>query len=162
MDAILFDLDSTIADTLHRQWMVPLIKAGGEGAPTWDDYSLACADDKPIESTIALMRTLARTHIIYIVTGRSDAARDLTENWLWEHGVPYAYVYMRPAGDRTPNGAYKVRIIKHLYAFHVNPILFVEDYPEAADYIEKHAGIPVLRVLGNYNPPAENENAGSV
>ncbi len=42
---VLWDLDSTLANTSHRQHMVPLIKAHTEGGPTWEDYSLACTED---------------------------------------------------------------------------------------------------------------------
>lgn len=162
LDAVLFDLDSTIANTTHRQWMVPLIKAGGEGAPTWDDYSMACANDAPIEGTIALMNALAQRYVLFIVTGRSEAAYILTEKWLVENDVPFSDIFMRPAGDRTPNGKFKVGVINQLRETVWNPILFVDDYPEAAEYIRKHAGIPVLLVNPGKFADGQNENLGAV
>jgi uncharacterized HAD superfamily protein len=160
--AVLFDLDSTIASTLHRQWMVDLIRSGARGAPTWDDYSMACAKDEPIEGTIALMRILAMDNHLFIITGRSEAARELTLDWLSNHLVPFDDLYMRPAGDRTANGKYKVQTIEKLRERGYNPGLFVEDWPEAADYIREHAGIPVLLVNANYPKDAPHQNGGAV
>lgn len=163
--AVGFDLDSTIAYNYHRQWMVPLIMSKTPGAPTWDDYSMMCAYDTPIEGTVALMRALSGDYQNWIITGRSDAAREMTEDWLREHDIPYLGLIMRPAGDRTANGKFKVQMIRRLLNDHGIAItLFVEDYPAAAAYITKHTGIPHLLVNPNYpaDAPHNNENTKGV
>ncbi len=157
-DVVCFDLDSTIADTLHRQWMVEEIKASRNKGPTWEDYSLACSDDKPIEGTIALTQQLKRNWLVFIVTGRSSAARELTEDWLSKHQVAYDGLLMRPAGDRTPNGQYKIDVINQLRDEGYKPVLFVEDFPEAAEEIRKATGVPVLLVNPGYPDDAPHSN----
>jgi predicted secreted acid phosphatase len=165
IDAVGFDLDSTIANTYHRQWMVPAILAKGPGAPTWDDYSMECANDTPIEGTVALMRMLSSAgHLIFIITGRSAAAEALTRHWLNRHHIPCDALLMRPAGDRTANGKYKVQQIRKAADLGYKVTLFVEDWPEAGDYITEHTGIPCLLVNANYpaDAPHQNENSRSV
>lgn len=157
--AVLWDLDSTLANTAHRQPMVPLIKA--KAGPTWEDYSMACVDDTPVDGTVALVRLLATSTYTdpdgnrqpyrqYGVSGRSDAARQLTLDWFAKHGIPLDNVYLRPAGDHTPNGKYKVGVIRRLRDKGVDVALFVEDWKETADYIYAKTGVPVLVVQGDY------------
>jgi len=155
MKAVLWDLDSTLANTAHRQPMIPAIRA--KTGPTWEDYSMACVDDTPVDGTVALVRLLSglgqesgNPLYQYGVSGRSEAARQLTLDWFAEHGVPLDGVYLRPAGDRTPNGRYKVGVIRQLRDSGVDVVLFVEDWKETADYIHGKTGVPVLVVQGDY------------
>ena len=153
--AVLWDLDSTLANTAHRQPMVPLIRA--KAGPTWEDYSMACVDDTPVEGTVALVQLLSglgqeseNPLYQYGVSGRSEAARQLTLDWFAKHGVPLDDVYLRPAGDHTPNGRYKVHVIRMLRDKGIDVVRFVEDWKETADYIHSKTGVPVLVVQGDY------------
>lgn len=160
---VIFDLDSTLADTRHRQWMVPLIKQRKgdsrpiDNSPTWDTYSLACTGDTPIAGTVALARFLDwRCYdgmpLLAIVTGRSESARTDTENWLQAYKVPYDRLIMRPAGDRTPNPVFKVDVIDKLRDDGHEVVLFVDDYAAVADAIRHyHPDIPVLLVNPGYH-----------
>lgn len=151
---VLWDLDSTLANTAHRQHMVPAIKA--KQGPTWEDYSMACADDTPVEGTVTLVRLLDwlsspdKPIRQYGVSGRNEAARDLTLDWFDRHGVPLDGLYLRPDGDHTPNGRYKVNVINQLRDDGVDVVLFVEDWKETADYIHEMTDVPVLVVQGDY------------
>lgn len=153
IDAVCFDLDSTLADTSHRQSMIPAIEAGEK---TWDDYSMACPDDKPIESTIWLANLCyATNHAVFIVTGRSAAAKELTVQWLKDNHVFYTNIIMRPAGDRTPNSVFKIQVLQILKNAGYNVQLFVEDFPLVAEQIEKHhPEIPVLLVNPGAHAPS--------
>jgi predicted secreted acid phosphatase len=168
IEAVGFDLDSTIANTYHRQWMVEEIQTKPKfpGQKTWDDYSMACADDTPIEGTVALMRMLSAEAglLIFIITGRSAAAEALTRHWLNRHHIPCDALVMRPTGDRTANGKFKVEQIRKCADLGYKVTLFVEDYPDAAEYITKHTGIPCLLVNANYpaSAPHQNENSRGV
>jgi hypothetical protein len=152
---VLWDLDSTLANTAHRQPMVPAIRA--KTGPTWEDYSMACVDDTPVEGTVALVRLIASLADLptgnvrqYGVSGRSEAARQLTLDWFTRHEVPLDDLYLRPAGDHTPNGKYKVGVINQLREAGTDVLLFVEDWKETADYIHAKTGVPVLVVQGDY------------
>ena len=142
--AVLFDLDSTLADTWHRQHMVPEIRAG---KATWDEYALACEDDKPIEGTRALMSVLWLHHQIHIISGRSGVAKDQTDLWLRRHGFQFDYLRLREPGDHRPNAEPKIAYASGLP---VTVVLFVEDWKDAADKIQEATGIPVLLVNPGY------------
>jgi hypothetical protein len=155
--AVLWDLDSTICNTRHRQPMIPAIRA--KAGPTWEDYSRACTDDTPVEGTIALVRLLDSMDPLaavrqYAVSGRSECARDATLEWFKRHQVPIDDVFLRPDGDHTPNGRYKVGVIRRLRESGIDVVLLVEDWKQTADYIREKTGVPVLLVQGDYDPEA--------
>jgi phosphoglycolate phosphatase-like HAD superfamily hydrolase len=159
--AVIFDLDSTLADTRHRQWMIPLIKQRKDGrpvdnSPTWETYSLACGQDTRIESTVRLAQFFAgeagEPVSVVIVTGRSSAAREDTERWLLQNAVPYDRLIMRAEGDRTPNPVFKVSVLDDLTDDGWEIILFVDDYPAVADAVRHyHPEVPVLLVNPGYH-----------
>lgn len=142
--AVGWDLDSTLCSTMHRRWLIPEIKAG---RATWDDYSDLCVDDEPIPGAIALAKMLYYAgHTQYAISGRGAGARDRTLSWLMRHDVPMDHVILRPKGDTTENGLWKVREINELRYKGVEFGLFVEDWAPAAKFINKHTDIPVLGV----------------
>jgi hypothetical protein len=153
--AVGWDLDSTLAGTMHRQPFIDKIRAG---AGTWEDYSLMCADDEPVEGAIALMQLMRvyTPELLHIViSGRSQCALGLTWSWLRINRAVPDLIRLRPDGDNTPNGEWKVSQIRALAeerGFEI--VLFVEDHPGTAAYIREHAGIPVLGVNPFYEMPS--------
>lgn len=77
----IFDLDGTLADIEHRRKLIP--GPGGD----WLPFHQACPFDKPIWPMIKLLRTLHFHHDwdLEIWTGRSDAVRHQTEQWITDH-----------------------------------------------------------------------------
>ena len=142
--AVGWDLDSTLASTLHRRHLVPEIKAG---RATWDDYSDLSPGDAPIAGAVALARLLHfHGHPQYAISGRSGSAYARTVSWLNEHDVPMNGVILRPEGDCTDNKLFKVAKIRELQAEGIEFCLFVEDWMPVAEYITEQTGIPVLGV----------------
>lgn len=95
-----FDLDGTLSDARHR-----LHHIQGE-TKDWDAFYAAAKDDPPIEPVVRLAgELLARGHILYIVTGRSDQVRLDTLDWLDRHGLLTAQTFlnMRKQGDYRPD-----------------------------------------------------------
>ena len=147
-----FDLDSTIADTAHRQHLMPHRMPGS----TWDDYAAACPDDAPVDGVVAVMRALWPTHQIHIVSGRSCSARQLTEDWLKRHAVPWDVLHLRGPGDITGNALAKAGYLNKLRDSGLEPIVFFEDWPKVAEIIRREAGVPVVLVSaghGEYEVP---------
>lgn len=148
--AIIWDKDSTLADTRHRHHMIDAIRAGAPGAPTWDDYSLACTDDAPIEGTRKLMQLLARDHLNIVVSGAADGAGYLISLWLQQHEFPVDQIILRADGDSTPNEEFKTQVIRRLQEQGLLPVLAVEDYEPAARAIREELHLPVLGVTAFY------------
>lgn len=147
---VLWDLDSTLANTAHRQHMVPAIKEYRKDGPTWVDYSMACVDDTPVEGAATLVRLLWGRIKQFGVSGRNASAEQLTQQWLDRHDIPLDDLYLRDDGDHTPNGKYKVRVINQIRASGLEVVLFVEDWKETGEYIQAETGVPVLLVQGDY------------
>lgn len=131
----IFDLDGTLADLKHRRHFVerPSLRCydcGGKNhrncvqcgdldvgwKANWDAFHAACVDDTPIEPVLAVLRNLAPFNDIWVWSGRSDAVREQTENWLHMaaglHGGHYEPQYrqlkMRRASDYTPDDVLKL------------------------------------------------------
>jgi hypothetical protein len=145
--ACCWDLDSTLADTRHRFHLIGKIKAG---EATWDEHSLACANDQPIESAIALMRLLAPHHAQHIVSGRSAIAEKLTHGWLARHHVPFDEIALRHPDDFTGNAQIKIDYVRKLRERGLTVVMFFEDYPPVAQQILEATGVPVVTLT----PPA--------
>jgi hypothetical protein len=150
---VCWDLDSTLADTRHRQHMVPLIKAG---KGTWLEYSMACADDEPIEGAVALVRFLHDLGVCQFgVSGRNASAEHATRDWLKRYQVPLDDVFLRPDGDYTENGLFKIRVLGQLRDRGFDVVLFIDDWQETADIIQAVTPVPVLVVKGVYEDGVE-------
>jgi hypothetical protein len=151
-----WDLDSTVASTVHRRHLVDAIRVGES---TWDSYAMMCADDTPIAGSVALMHELGGIHIV--VSGRSAGALDLTEAWFRQHNVPIRAALLRQQGDHTPNGIYKVRVLKTMLEMGVNVRLFFEDWGEVAVQIAAETGIPVVGI-NPFDPEELGERQGAI
>lgn len=152
----LWDLDSTIRDTQHRRWLVPEIKAGNAD---WNDYSMLCANDSPIEGSIALMREAKEVSHIG-VTGSNECARNLTNLWMEKHNVPLAAIIMRPNDYALANAKWKVMVIRALWRANADIRLFFEDWDEVAAYITQETKIPVVGINPFYPAAVEFVNSG--
>lgn len=157
MEAVVFDLDSTLADTRHRQYMLADIR---EGKATWEDYSLQCGMDGVIAGAVKLCQLLHMACFeIIIMTGRNDVAMEHTRLWLERHRIPYDALRMRAKGDHRPNGPWKTGIIASLEDEGYEIELVVEDYPVAAEAIrDKFPRIPVLVINPEYDKESPHQN----
>lgn len=99
--AVLVDVDGTLA--LH------------DGRDPYDESLVAF--DLPNTAIITIVRALHKDgHRIILVSGRSEAARQDTTDWLTEHlQVPIDAIYLRPRGDRRRD----VHIKREIYQNHI-------------------------------------------
>jgi hypothetical protein len=139
---IAWDLDSTVRSTAHRRYLVPEIHAG---RAEWADYAMLCADDTPIEGSVALMREM-RGYSHIAVSGASDCSRELTAKWTRKHFVPLRGILMRPEGDHAPNGTWKVAALLALQRAGADIRLFFEDWVESARQVREETGIAVVGI----------------
>lgn len=146
---VFFDLDSTLSDSRQRRHLI----ADNHEDTDWVAYSLAAGDDLPVPGTVAMARALAPTHDLYIVTGRSEEAWEVTLDWLARHDLDlFADVFMRGTSDRTSNAEHKVKVMREWMDVHEREISFlVEDWPKVADAVYAELGIPVVLVNPRYD-----------
>lgn len=94
--AWIVDIDGTLA---HMQGRSPY--------SVGDDL----LEDTVDETVLELVRLLNLSgHIIILMSGRDDAARDVTRRWLADHGVPWNVLLMRPEGNRDKDFDVKARL----------------------------------------------------
>ena len=97
---IVFDLDDTLADTSHRQYI--LEQEFETSTEKWNAFFDACDSDVPVSEMITLLDTLATSgHRVEIWTGRSDRVIAKTKEWLSKHlkHPELCTLRMRQAGD---------------------------------------------------------------
>jgi len=152
---ILWDKDSTLADTLHRGYMVARIATG---ELTWTDYSMAAADDGIIEGPVRLLRLLRNAGWRNIIVSGANTEAELPiRKWATRHSVHFDGLVLRATGNHQGNGPYKVAVIAELRAMGLEPVLYVEDWAEVATQIREETGVPVLVVNPCYPPEATAE-----
>lgn len=128
---VTFDLDSTLADTRQRHHLI-----NPDGVSTdWRAYSMACANDEPVEAVFMLARALqAAGHALWIVSARDEAARDLTTHWLIYNGLEPDGIILDNHEHLGGHDSYKLAMIRDLERYTGLPhMLHVDDYPPVAE-----------------------------
>lgn len=151
------DLDSTLANTEHRHWIISEARAVG-AQPDWTAYSLACKDDTVIEGTVTLLRLLSSWCDIVLLSGRDVKAYDQTIEWLQKNDVPFTDLLLREKAQRQKQGEYKLgRLLdwQMTHPFH-EVVLHIDDWHEVGDHLAK-AGVPVLFVNPMYAAERERQ-----
>ena len=90
-NAIIVDIDGTVADISHR---LQHIKKEDQD---WDSFYALCTEDKPIPEMVELVTALNRDNDILFLTGRNQSTEFATRKWLREH-FPFYWVLFMPRG----------------------------------------------------------------
>lgn len=154
MDAIIFDIDGTLANLTHRRGFVT------EGSQDWKSFFENMGDDLPTEVTwlaemVAghhaneLAITAEQPFAIFVCTGRPEEYRALTTRWLAEH-VPSLVAHMeamlmRPTRDYRPDVEIKREMLRGIRGQGYNVRLVVDDRPSVVQ-MWKDEGLTVLEV----------------
>ena len=117
--AVLVDIDGTVAVMCDR-------------SPY--DESLV-GDDTPNEPVVATVRALANAgYAIVFLSGRTDGCRAATEKWLGQHiAVPYAGLFMRPAGDTRKDSIVKLELFDRHVRYRYSVALVLDDRRQVVD-----------------------------
>ena len=115
--AVIVDIDGTVAASPHREWF---------------EYDQVHAD-VPIQPVMSLVCSLASTHQIVFLTGRTEDSRTVTSAWLHKHfASDWGWeLHMRADGDRTEHAEQKRIALRTLILPRLTPVLVFEDDPAA-------------------------------
>lgn len=139
MTAIIFDIDGTLSDLTHR-----LHHISGTSRK-WDEFFDAASDDAPHNEIIELNKILKNAgKTIFVVSGRPEKIRGITEEWLSNHGVVYDELYMRPDGDHRQDFLVKSQILDGILADNYE-IDFVIDDRDTVVEMWRERGIVCLQ-----------------
>lgn len=153
---VVVDIDGTIADTRHRQHLVP----EGDGRRTdegWREFHLAAERDKPVAHALEVMRGLmlnGDAEILFL-TARPEWMRTRTVEWLRRHVFDRDdnfELLMRPAGNLDRASDMKPKMLAehfgNLETALERVLLVLEDSEKNAASLTS-AGFEVIMVLGH-------------
>ena len=132
IEAVIFDVDGTLADNRHRQHLAPRGASHGVGAihkqGSWKEFFDAMHLDVPNEAVAWLARliwTKASGVRLILVTGRAERFRHGTEKWLRDHKINYDVMHMRGNDDYRDDAEVKKDILDRIRENH--EVLFSVD-----------------------------------
>lgn len=169
-DAVIFDIDNTLANNFERMSAITRARADRLGVTVedlrtqhvpwtsedWEAFHAQCHLDRPIGPVCDIVRGVLRIgrYVPLFVTGRMESCRDVTHRWLWDNvpgvdRVPGWYIqdrlFMRPEGDHRPGHVLKEDILDNLILPRWKPVLAFEDDP-AISAMWRRRGILVAHV----------------
>lgn len=126
MDAVLFDLDGTLADNEHRSHFVRIKPRN------WRAFFLAQDKDSLIEPIGHIVRETYKhgLHKVIIFTARPDDYKEMTEAWLKKHNIPYHAIYMREGKDNRDDEIIKKEMLDKVKQDGYKPIAVFDDRPK--------------------------------
>jgi len=101
--AVIFDMDGTLANVVHRRHFVEGKK---KYFKTFHEHMIHDTKNEVVAGTCN-QYYMNNWHII-ICTGRPEKYRELTEKWLKDHGIFYKELRMRP-DDETSRPDFEVK-----------------------------------------------------
>lgn len=109
-EIVICDIDGTLADIRHRLHHV----TGGK--KDWKSFFEDMKYDLLNEDVADMLDCLCHSYPIFLVSGRPDDYREVTETWLYDLNVPFARLYMRKAGDYRSDVIVKREILREIEA----------------------------------------------
>lgn len=123
IDAVIFDIDGTLANIEHRLHFVH------GGKKNWGAFFRAMNDDTLRHDVYAMYQTYAQQYEIIVVSGRPDNYQRCTTEWLARNNILYKDLYMRRAGDYRSDTIVKEEIYKTSIEPYFNVHTVVDDRP---------------------------------
>lgn len=117
----IFDIDGTLANCDHRLHYVK------NKPKNWDAFYSECMSDHVIWPAAEMLELFRKNHLIYIVTGRPERNRDLTEFWLNNNKIYFDKLIMRGDRDFRKSPDYKSSVCDTIEAEGNKIFLAVED-----------------------------------
>ena len=131
-DTIIVDVDGTLAHNSPNNPRDPY-----DGSRAHEDFG--------DETLVEMLNALAYHYFIHIVTGRGLRHRQVTEEWLYNHCVPYDHLWTRPDNDTSvPDAWVKYQIAKEIARTH-NIVGVFDDRERVVD-MWRAAGIKTFDV----------------
>lgn len=144
MKAYIVDIDGTLADLSHRLRFIE-----EQHPKNWDAFFDACADDKPIQDVIDVIRQIGLygeeiPEIVYL-TGRPERVRRDTLAWLRAQFLPNGRLVMRRDGDHRPDTIAKKELMDSLIEQGLRVAGVFEDRPSVCR-VWREMGLTVFQV----------------
>lgn len=148
MDAIIVDLDGTLADCEHRRHFVH--PPEGE-KKDWLSFFKGCGEDAVVAPIHHLILAMQDHCEVVLCSGRpEDHCRELTESWLVNNLGATFPLFMRPAGDSRQDSLVKEIILDFELLPRYNILFTVDDRKQVVD-MWRRRGLTCLQCAeGNF------------
>ena len=113
-DAVIVDLDGTMAFSSHREW--------------WDNSKVK--DDTYNTLLAFMLDTLRQKHVMIIyLRGRDESCRDVTLDWMLSKKLKFDDLIMRPEGNDDRDDDLKEKLFNSHIRDNYNMLAVFEDRP---------------------------------
>lgn len=128
---VIFDIDGTLSHV--------------NGKRDYFDWNRVDRDDLDLIVFDAYRVYRDAGYKIFVVTGRSEEAREKTELWLSVYGITYEKLLMRKADDFRPDNTVKMEIFNHYIKGKYNVQVIFDDRQKVVD-MWRELGLKVFQV----------------
>lgn len=136
--AIWLDLDGSIAERVHDAAPKPI-------RGPFDESRVG--EDAVVEHVRDVVQILHESgYKIVIMTGRTDACKAESEEWLHRHGVPYDDIFMRKSGDQRKDSIAKEEMFWENVAPKYDIRFAMDDRQQVVDHTREVLKIPVFQL----------------
>lgn len=127
--AVVFDIDATLADIDHRRKLLDGDK------PDWKGFHAGVAGDLPNVPVVLLYRALWESDQFNMVltSGRAERWRAFTEAWLFWNEIPFGELHMRVDGDGRADHITKKEFLDRIRARGEDVLFAVDDRQQVVD-----------------------------
>lgn len=139
-DAILVDIDGTIANIDHRLHYVQ-----GEGKRNWQAFFANMNKDVMNDWCKDIVLSMKNTNQIVFCSGRPDNYREITEEWLKNNGIHGHDLFMRPRNDSRSDEIVKQVLLDFEILTRYTPKFVIDDRPSVCR-MWRSRGLTVLQV----------------
>lgn len=142
--AVIVDLDDTLAKaTSERAKNIPKDKANAT-SQEWDKFMEGIERDRPVPLLRSLVMNLFMEYDLILVTSREEKLREITEEWLYNNGIKYDELHMRPNGDKSFPWDLKEELFLDKISQKYEVVMAIDDEDRTCKMFEKH-GITTLQ-----------------
>lgn len=147
IEAIIVDIDGTIADCSHRAHHVN----NPEGTKDWPAFNAGMDRDIPKYEVLRVIEALAAHGVaVLLVTGRFQEFKFTTLRWLLENKIGFNSLFMRQDGDYRSDHVIKKEIY-HEWIYPVFNVIGVFDDRDSVVAMWREQGLTCFQVQkGDY------------
>lgn len=141
MTTVVIDLDGTLCDCVHRQHHAQQSQ--------WDEFHAKLVDDEPYWDVQWFLKKLPERLQVLAVTGRNEAYRQMTYDWLDKHSIVIDDVLMRPDRDFRTDDVLKPQLLEDHFGSKdlvIDNVAFVLDDRDKVVEAWRNYGLPCWQV----------------
>jgi hypothetical protein len=146
--AIVCDLDGTMCNIDHR---LHYVKKDIEGQkPNWFAFFRGIPRDEVNPWCAEIVRKFATTHQILYCSGRSEAEREMSEEWLKKNNLWFGHLFMRSAGDHRQDDIVKEILLDFDVLPQFNPEFMIDDRQQVVDMWRRRGFVCLQCAKGDF------------